>query len=65
MARLDEAFARGSGHGLLRLGAGEVGKALPPVIAAHRTRDPVQNIPLLILGHHCPFPGARSSQNAQ
>lgn len=30
-ARLDTAFARGSGHGLLRLGAGEVGHALPPV----------------------------------
>jgi non-specific serine/threonine protein kinase len=29
-ARLTEAFARGSGHGLLRLGAGEVGQALPP-----------------------------------
>jgi superfamily II DNA or RNA helicase len=33
MARLDQAFARGSGHGLLRLGAGEVGEALPPVFA--------------------------------
>jgi non-specific serine/threonine protein kinase len=30
-ARLTEAFARGSGHGLLRLGAGEVGQHLPPV----------------------------------
>src|SRR4051794_36299153 len=29
--RLGEAFARGSGDGLLRLGAGEVGQALPPV----------------------------------
>jgi superfamily II DNA or RNA helicase len=28
--RLAEAFARGSGHGLVRLGAGEVGRALPP-----------------------------------
>ncbi len=28
--RLAEAFSRGSGHGLLRLGAGEVGQALPP-----------------------------------
>lgn len=33
MARLDQAFAQGSGHGLLRLGAGEVGEALPPVFA--------------------------------
>ena len=30
-ARLGEAFARGSGHGLLRLGAAEVGQALPSV----------------------------------
>jgi superfamily II DNA or RNA helicase len=30
-ARLTEAFARGSGHGLLQLGAGEVGHLLPPV----------------------------------
>src|SRR3954470_12966330 len=33
MARLDDAFARGSGHGLLRLGASAVGEALPPVFA--------------------------------
>ena len=29
-ARLADAFARGSGHGLLQLGAGEVGQILPP-----------------------------------
>ena len=29
--RLAPAFARGTGHGLLQLGAGEVGRALPPV----------------------------------
>src|SRR3954454_19937311 len=29
--RLTEAFAEGSGAGLVRLGAGEVGYALPPV----------------------------------
>ena len=28
--RLTEAFARGAGHGLVRLGAGEVGQTLPP-----------------------------------
>ncbi len=28
--RLTEAFARGAGYGLVRLGAGEVGQALPP-----------------------------------
>ena len=32
-ARLSEPFARGSGAGLLRLGAGEVGQGLPPVFA--------------------------------
>ncbi len=31
-ARLIEAFARGSGDGLMQLGAGEVGRALPPVL---------------------------------
>lgn len=31
--RLEEAFARGAGHGLLELGAREVGNALPPVLA--------------------------------
>jgi hypothetical protein len=30
-ARLGTTFARGGGYGLLRLGAGEVGRALPPV----------------------------------
>ena len=31
-ARLTEAFAQGSGHGLIWLGAKEVGQALPPVL---------------------------------
>ena len=31
--RLGKAFAQGTGHGLLRLGAGEIGQALPPVLA--------------------------------
>ncbi len=31
--RLAEAFARGSGQGLLQLGAGEIGQALPPALA--------------------------------
>ena len=34
--RLEKAFARGSGHGLLWLGAGEVGTALPPVLSYWR-----------------------------
>ena len=34
--RLESAFARGPGHGLLQLGAGEVGTALPPVLAFWR-----------------------------
>src|SRR5580658_4725378 len=35
-ARLEKAFARGSGHGLLCLGADEVGTVLPPVLAYWR-----------------------------
>ena len=34
--RLREAFARGPGHGLLQLGAGEVGTALPPALSYWR-----------------------------
>ncbi len=34
--RLQQAFARGSGHGLLQLGAGEVESALPPVLSYWR-----------------------------
>ncbi|MBT8419978.1 MAG: ATP-dependent helicase, partial [Gammaproteobacteria bacterium] len=30
--RLSQAFARGSGHGLMQLGAGEAGRKLPPVL---------------------------------
>src|SRR5258708_34975247 len=33
---LEKAFARGSGHGLLWLGASEVGTALPPVLSDWR-----------------------------
>jgi superfamily II DNA or RNA helicase len=35
-ARLEKAFARGSGHGLLWLGADEVGTVLPPVLSFWR-----------------------------
>ena len=31
-SRLEKAFARGAGHGLLWLGANEVGAAMPPVV---------------------------------
>ncbi len=34
--RLRQAFDRGAGHALLRLGAGEVGQVLPPVLAYWR-----------------------------
>ena len=34
--RLQNAFARGPGHGLLQLGASEVGVALPPVFSYWR-----------------------------
>jgi len=35
-ARLETAFGRGTGHGLLRLGADEVGAILPPVLSYWR-----------------------------
>jgi non-specific serine/threonine protein kinase len=35
-ARLEQAFARGSGHGLLCLGADEVGTTLPPTLSYWR-----------------------------
>ncbi len=35
-ARIRQAFERGSGHGLLHLGAAEVGQALPPVFSYWR-----------------------------
>ena len=35
-ARVEQAFARGAGHGLLRLGAAEIGNTLPPVFAFWR-----------------------------
>jgi non-specific serine/threonine protein kinase len=35
--RIQQAFAKGAGHGLLRLGAAEVGHPLPPVFAYWRT----------------------------
>ena len=31
-ARLARAFARGTGYGLLQLGAGEIGQSLPPAL---------------------------------
>jgi hypothetical protein len=36
-SRLEKAFAKGPGHGLLCLGADEVGTALPPVLSYQRT----------------------------
>jgi superfamily II DNA or RNA helicase len=35
-ARIEKSFARGAGHGLLSLGADEVGTALPPVLSYWR-----------------------------
>ena len=35
-SRVEQAFARGSGHGLLFLGADEVGTALPPILSYWR-----------------------------
>ena len=52
-ARLAEAFSRGSGEGLLRLGAGEVGQALPPLFLWWRgfaTRYVAALVPAIIRG---------------
>lgn len=35
-ARIEQAFARGAGHGLLYLGANEIGTSLPPLLAYWR-----------------------------
>src|ERR1700751_501249 len=35
-SRIEKAFARGAGHGLLQLGSEEVGRALPPLLAYWR-----------------------------
>ncbi|HTO60102.1 MAG TPA: DEAD/DEAH box helicase [Bradyrhizobium sp.] len=35
-SRIEQAFARGAGHGLLQLGSEEVGRALPPLLAYWR-----------------------------
>src|ERR1700704_1563793 len=35
-ARIEQAFARGAGHGLLHLGADEIGASLPPLLAYWR-----------------------------
>ena len=35
-SRVEKAFARGAGHGLLWLGANEVGTSLPPVLSYWR-----------------------------
>src|SRR5207245_8459299 len=55
--RLADAFARGTGHGLLRLGAGEVGQALPPAFVWWRgfAARSVRALRLLAPG---PAPGA-------
>ena len=50
--RLLDSFARGSGHGLLQLGAEEVGTALPPVFSYWRELG-TQYVTLL-----CTFPNA-------
>jgi hypothetical protein len=54
--RLEKAFARGSGHGLLWLGASEVGTALPPVLSYWRELG-VRYVTAL-----CALPGIGESQ---
>ncbi len=57
--RLRVAFARGAGHGLLQLGAGEVGTALPPLFGywrefAARYVTAVCTLPDIGVGHALP-----------
>ena len=55
-ARLREAFARGSGHGLLQLGAGEVGTTLPAVFSYWR------ELGVLFVNALCAAPDATSGR---
>ncbi len=55
-ARLETAFARGAGHGLLCLGADEVGTALPPTLAYWR------EIATRFIAALCALPGLDAAQ---
>jgi hypothetical protein len=65
--RLEKAFMRGSGHGLLCLGADEVGTALPPVLSycgnLGRAMWPRSAhflvLPKVLPSSACPFPKKR------
>src|SRR3954468_22601007 len=56
-SRLEKAFARGPGHGLLVLGAVEVGTALPPLLSYWRELAAVCVTPL------CALPGLEEHAN--
>ena len=57
-ARLLDAFARGSGHGLLQLGAGEVGTTLPAVFSYWR------DLGALFVNALCTAPDATSGRGS-
>jgi superfamily II DNA or RNA helicase len=54
--RLQDAFERGSGHGLLQLGAGEAGTALPPVFSYWREFGAMYVTALCTQPEHVPTP---------
>ncbi len=70
-SRLEQAFAKGPGHGLLCLGADEVGTALPPVLSYWREFGVRYVTALCALpgiaegGHKPPVPAPESSELEQ
>src|SRR5260370_14077900 len=56
--RLTEAFARGTGHGLVRLGAAEVGQTLPPVFVWWR------DFAARYIGSLCPHPSRTEAETS-
>ena len=57
-ARLEQALARGAGHGLLCLGADEVGTTLPPTLSYWRKLGARYVTALCALPGRCDFSGA-------
>jgi len=58
-ARIAKAFAQGTGYGLLQLGAGEVGRVLPPAFGWWRPFASNRPAPMAV---HPPFPMSRHHQ---
>jgi hypothetical protein len=63
-SRLEKAFAGGSGHGLLWLGASEVETALPPVLSYWRETGVRYVTALCALPSHCQGGGLLGDRNS-